>query len=165
MNSNWDGLSLTEVDLILNDQKDLYTKEELNELRLYRKFLIEREGTIQDFDSTDDVTPVISCPKCGGPNEPLITNCAFCGHRLRQDEDNDAGAGSSSIRLLFGFLFTGGGVFSVIHGNNLNNSIEAQWDAYWSSGTGDPGTAWIIAGVTLGIIGIIMLISALFSRD
>ena len=153
----WNDLSLEDVDLILNDQKDLYTTQELAELREYRKHLVYNKRMGQ--------SDAIPCPKCDGPNAISNTKCEFCGHILNEESVPSPKSDTSLGRLIFGFLFTGGGVFSVIHGNNLNNSVEAQWESYWNDGMTDPGTAWIIIGAALGIVGIIMLISAFFHHD
>ena len=50
------------------------------------------------------------------------------------------------------------GIGSTIYGFYLNNSVEAQLNALFSSGNVDPGTAWIVVGVIALVIGIILLI-------
>lgn len=53
------------------------------------------------------------------------------------------------------------GIGSTIYGFYLNNSVEAQLNALFSSGNVDPGTAWIVVGVIALVIGIILLIVGL----
>ena len=67
-------------------------------------------------------------------------------------------------------MIAGGAVLIVLgigalgYGLYLNNSVEAQLNAFFSSGTVDPGTPWIIGGVIGLIIGVILLIIGLTKK-
>ena len=67
--------------------------------------------------------------------------------------------------LFFGFLFLAGGVVSLIYGYNLNNNMEAQWNAVFNSASVDPGTPWIIGGIIAAVFGLVLIIFALFNAS
>ncbi len=60
--------------------------------------------------------------------------------------------------IIAGAILLALGVGSTIYGFHLNNSVEAQLNALFSSGNVDPGTGWIIAGIIALIIGIVLLV-------
>ena len=67
--------------------------------------------------------------------------------------------------MVLGLLFLAGGVASLIYGYNLNNNLEAQWDAMFSSASVDPGTPWIIGGAIATVLGLVFIIFALFNAN
>ena len=56
------------------------------------------------------------------------------------------------------------GIGALSYGLHLNNSVEAQLSAFFSSGTVDPGTPWVIGGVIGLIVGAILLIVGLAKK-
>ena len=48
-------------------------------------------------------------------------------------------------------------MFSIIYGAELNNSVEAQLEAIFSTGSTDPGTVWIIIGAVLAFGGVALV--------
>ena len=53
------------------------------------------------------------------------------------------------------------GVASIIYGVAQNDSMEAQFESIFNSGTKDPGNMWIIIGAVAAILGLVMLIAGL----
>lgn len=170
-------LSINDIDLILRDQTDLYTPEEIDELTQWKQYLIQQEERAQKEEQNQRRLKVIKCPKCDGPNDSANTYCMYCGYQFKESdyytkeeshEDTEDSLSSTNApigRLLGGFLFTGGGVASIVYGNAMNNSIESQWNALWNNGSTDPGTIWIIIGVAVAVVGLIMLVSAFFTGE
>lgn len=66
--------------------------------------------------------------------------------------------------IVIGTILLIAGIGSTIMGFYMNNSLEAQMNALFSSGNVDPGTPWIIAGVGALIVGLILLIIGLTRR-
>ena len=88
--------SAEEIRLILSEQKDLYTPDEIEQLRR-----LLREKTIQASrpcsEETKEASPsgykpsalrTIYCQKCGGPKSGTSDICRFCGAVLRLDMDD-----------------------------------------------------------------------------
>jgi len=67
--------------------------------------------------------------------------------------------------VFFGFLLIVAGAGSLIYGVNQNNSLTAQFQSLYSSGTANPGTIYIIIGAIGAIIGLIMIIAGLLSKS
>lgn len=53
------------------------------------------------------------------------------------------------------------GAGGCVYGITQNNSFEAQMDSLFSSGNIDPGTAFIVIGAILAVVGIILLVTGL----
>lgn len=53
------------------------------------------------------------------------------------------------------------GLGSLIFGLIQNNSLEAQLMSFLSSGSGNPGTIWIIIGAVVAVVGIAVLVIGL----
>lgn len=60
--------------------------------------------------------------------------------------------------LILSIILILAGAASVITGIIQNNSIELQLESLLSSGSADPGTVWIVAGIIALVIGIVLLI-------
>ncbi len=175
-------LNLTDINLILSDQTDLYTAEELRLLKQRRDFLILQERLEKTQEKLEKIRKreTVICPKCEGPNEPQLSNCKFCNFRFRAQDyyfPIDGGSNGTSIheprassskgtvQLLLGLLLAGGGVIAIISGTNANNSYEAQINSVFNKGQSDPGTGLIILGISLAVVGGLFLISALFKKE
>ena len=168
------ALSVEDIDLILKDQLDLYSPEEIVELKEYRAYLLEREQKRQEDEKMKRKRKNLVCPKCDGLNEAINTRCIYCDYQfkesdyyekddLTQDETEDSAESTypSDRRPLYCLLFSAGGIGAIIHGCNLNNSVDAQCDSIWNNGSKDPGTVWIILGAVAVAIGLVLLFSAL----
>ncbi|MGI6151088.1 MAG: DUF3185 family protein [Christensenellales bacterium] len=59
--------------------------------------------------------------------------------------------------FIFGIILAVLGAGSLIFGFVQNNSLEAQFTSFISSGTVNPGTTWIIIGVIAVILGIVLM--------
>lgn len=59
--------------------------------------------------------------------------------------------------IIAGAILLALGIGSTIYGFHLNNSMEAQLNALFSSGNVDPGTVWIVAGIIALVVGIVLL--------
>ena len=179
--SEMKSLSIDDIDLILRDQQDLYSQEELAELTEYREYLIkQKQEQMQEqkrIEKENRRLNTVICPKCDGPNECSNVKCVYCDYTFKEDDyyakeepvaNEEYTSHATTIpfgRLLGGFLFSGGGIWSIISGCNANNSIEAQWDSIWNNGSTDPGTTSIILGAAAVVVGIVMFMSAFLSKD
>ena len=170
------SLSVDDIDLILKDQKDLYSQEEIAELKEFREYLVKQGQKAQANEKQSRRLKTIICPKCDGENDSSNTHCTYCGYKFKEsdcyapkqaNEDNikdDTALMSAPSKRLFGLLFAGGGIGSIIYGCVINDSIEAQLESIWNNGTTDPGTPWIIIGVVTAVVGAIMLGSVFFGE-
>lgn len=59
--------------------------------------------------------------------------------------------------FIFGIILAVLGAGPLIFGFVQNNSLEAQFTSFISSGTVNPGTTWIIIGVIAVILGIVLM--------
>jgi len=59
---------------------------------------------------------------------------------------------------IIGVLLMIAGLISTIYGYQMNNSVEAQLNAIFSSGQTNPGMPFIIAGIAALVIGAILLV-------
>lgn len=76
------AMSSEDIQLILDDQKDLYTSDEL---KLLQEELIRRNQiTLEKKRSL--VPNVISCVKCNGPVSSSSEACDYCGCAIDIDE-------------------------------------------------------------------------------
>lgn len=170
-------LSVEDITLILQDQADLYSEEELAELKEWQQILSGNRNTHRS-----NAKPLtIKCPKCDGPNHSANTRCVYCDytfhkwdyeqeytvapHQIETRSTDGARHSFPIIRTLLGITLSGGGIWSIVYGCDLNNSYLEQFEHFWNHGSRDPGTAWIVMGVFATIMGLALLGSALFSRD
>ena len=68
------------------------------------------------------------------------------------------------MKTILGIISLIAGVAMAIYGNSLNNSIEAQLNSLFSSGTVDPGNIFLYGGITLAVVGCILLIVGLTQK-
>jgi len=66
--------------------------------------------------------------------------------------------------IILGIILVFAGVGSTIFGVTQNNSLEAQLTSFFSSGTTNPGTIWIIIGVVAIVLGIVLIIASLLRK-
>jgi len=66
--------------------------------------------------------------------------------------------------IIAGIIMIVVGAVSLIYGIIQNNSLEARLEAFFSSGTTDPGTVWIVVGAIVAVVGVILLIVGLMKR-
>jgi len=59
--------------------------------------------------------------------------------------------------VFLGIILTVSGIGSIIYGVNQNNSLEAQFNSVFGSGSTDPGTIFIILGVIGVMAGLIIM--------
>lgn len=171
--SELEKLSLEDINLILMDQQELYSKVELNALQEYREYLLGHEKRSQNPEMQNKRRVVAVCPKCDGLNNPDNSRCVCCGHLLEDSEycvlkresdkrtTDDSDSKKLPIgRLVFGLLFSGAGVGAIAYGSILNDSIEAQMKAVLQNGNTNPGMSWIVFGAAAAVVGVVMLVSA-----
>lgn len=60
-------------------------------------------------------------------------------------------------------MLVGGG--AAIYGLQLNNSVEAQLNSLFGSGSANPGTVWIVVGIIVAAIGLALLFKGLHGRN
>ncbi|WP_167957880.1 DUF3185 family protein [Anaerosporobacter faecicola] len=59
---------------------------------------------------------------------------------------------------LLGILFLLVGAGLAIYGYSLNNSVEAQLESFFSNGSTNPGTIFIIIGIVVAVLGIVFIL-------
>lgn len=74
--------SVTDLELILSTQQELYSEEEQCILRE----LLEQKRQNQEEKEQIQLPPSIPCEKCGAPNDSQNENCAFCGSKLQKEK-------------------------------------------------------------------------------
>lgn len=67
--------------------------------------------------------------------------------------------------IIAGTILIALGIGSTIYGFYLNNSMEAQLNALFSSGNVDPGTGWIVIGIIALVIGIVLLVVGMTKKS
>jgi hypothetical protein len=60
--------------------------------------------------------------------------------------------------FILGIILALLGAGSLVFGFIQNNSLEAQFTSFISSGSVDPGTLWIIIGAVAAVLGIILIV-------
>lgn len=60
--------------------------------------------------------------------------------------------------IVFGIIFIIVGIISMLYGNSENNSYERQFESFFSSGTRNPGSTFVILGIIGIVLGIILLV-------
>lgn len=60
--------------------------------------------------------------------------------------------------FILGILLAVLGAGSLVYGFAQNNSLEAQFTSFFSSGAVNPGTTWIIIGAAAAVLGIVLMI-------
>ena len=150
-------LSLEEVDLILRDQLADYTEEEIEELRHWKAYLLNKEKNEQK-----NTPPAMKkCPRCEAPNNLKAGKCRFCGddwavnEERQRDEDAEF---SNLIRNIIGCAGLIVGAVSTIYGYALNNDAGYRWDTFWETGNTDPGEPFIVAGIICMAVGVLALL-------
>ncbi len=66
--------------------------------------------------------------------------------------------------IIAGVILSAIGLGLTLYGIYLNNNIEAQLSALFSSGNFDPGTSWIVVGSIILVVGIVLLIVGLTKK-
>lgn len=67
--------------------------------------------------------------------------------------------------IIAGAILIALGIGATIYGFYLNNSMEAQLNALFSSGNVDPGTGWIVVGIIALVIGIVLLVVGMTKKS
>jgi len=140
------SLTVEDIDLILSDQLDLYTEEELRDLRQWRMYLISQEEKSKVKESEENCkgndyeVKALKCPKCEGLNDATNTHCVYCDYILREEngakesEDENESVYTSaqlffSIAMsIIGFVLTAILRFEVHEKVDLTPSA---WNATW----------------------------------
>lgn len=174
------SLSIDDIDLILEDQADLYSPEELEQLRALKRYLtVCKQKEAMEKRAALRLSTVI-CPKCDGPNDAQRSTCQYCSHPFKEEDyyakpnaepsngegasTEDGGSGFPLGRTILGLALIIGGTISVIHGTTLNDDFMRQLEHIWNTGRTNPGTIWIIVGAVAITLGIVSLVSAILSR-
>ncbi len=77
------NLTKDDIELILSDQKELYSEEEILIIEETHKLLIEKEI----LDKINSRPEEISCPKCDGTNSSKSDKCQYCEY-IFKDHDS-----------------------------------------------------------------------------
>lgn len=140
------SLTVEEIDLILRDQLDLYTEEEIQDLRQWRMFLISQEDKSkaeeleEDCKGNDYEVKALKCPKCEGLNDATNTHCVYCDYVLREEDDakesdDENQSVQSSSQLVFSIAMSIiSFVLTVILRFNVQERVDltpSAWNATW----------------------------------
>ncbi|MDR0472592.1 MAG: zinc-ribbon domain-containing protein [Treponema sp.] len=118
------------------------------------------------------------CSKCGEKLEETVVFCPKCGTNV---VSNVSGIGQSNdqvsnypvqsatdmsklIMIVAGIILSVIGIVLIKHGSDLNNSISAQISSYFSKGSTNPGTFYIVFGILGLVAGVILLIIGLLKK-
>lgn len=123
------------------------------------------------------------CPQCGTKVNNGAKFCPSCGYKLPSVEGtptatisetpptdisgpnvDPGGSGIHTGILVFGLILFLAGVVALVYGISMNNSLEHQLDSFFSSGSTDPGTVWIVLGAICGVAGVMGIIGAFVNR-
>lgn len=100
------------------------------------------------------ITP--SCQNCGAELSQQSTFCSQCG--FQNAPITPIQTGNSTYVTVFMVLMIVGGIISLLLGNYLNNSLEAQLLSMYHSGTVNPGNTYFVIGALLLIAGVTIII-------
>jgi predicted nucleic acid-binding Zn ribbon protein len=78
------SLSIENIKLILVDQQNLYTPEEISQLQERLQYLINRQDKTEQQPKTKPKQ--FNCPKCGAPNKSVNTICPYCGYKFKDSD-------------------------------------------------------------------------------
>ena len=87
------SLTVEEIDLILKDQLELYTEEEIRDIRRWRSFLVSQEEdnnekeSKKDYNENDYEVKALKCPKCAGLNDAANTRCIYCDYVFQEENE------------------------------------------------------------------------------
>ena len=91
--------TLEELEEIIEEQKELYTEEEFNQLKQRYEELSETQSTNIEYETekTYLLPDEIHCEKCDAPSPSSNETCPFCGHKFDKskyyidvsDDDDD----------------------------------------------------------------------------
>lgn len=77
-----DQYSLSDLELIIDTQKELYSEEEMELLRQRVQKIKEDDAKEKKIWIEQHLPKEIICPKCDGPNPFENNHCSFCGYLL-----------------------------------------------------------------------------------
>lgn len=64
-----------------------------------------------------------------------------------------------------GIILTILGAIGCICGVTQNNSFEAQFNSFFSSGHTNPGTVFIVVGAIVAVVGIVLLVAGITEKN
>ena len=76
--------SIDELELISETQENLYSEEEMKEIRALLQEKINKEKARRETFIKERLPDIINCSKCDGPNEFANEVCKYCGSRLEK---------------------------------------------------------------------------------
>lgn len=74
--------SIDDLELIIETQEDLYSEQEMSEL----KSLLREKQEIEKQKKLLKMPKIIKCQKCDGPNDFQNDTCVFCGNKLDKNK-------------------------------------------------------------------------------
>lgn len=74
--------SIDDLELIIETQEELYSEQEMRELRS----LLKQKKEIEEQEKLSRIPKVINCQKCDGPNDFQNDSCVFCGTKLDKEK-------------------------------------------------------------------------------
>ena len=77
-------LSIDDIRMILIDQQDLYTPEEINQLQERLQYLTLQQDKAKQ--QPKEKPKQFNCPKCGAPNKAVNTICPYCGYKFKNSD-------------------------------------------------------------------------------
>lgn len=125
---DWLSLSINDIELILVDQSELYSNDEISLLRDRLAALRAEEDARKNLNVMDALDPsrreikerlavrgaeerkqkqnsdVIKCPKCDGENPSSNQRCQYCSHILKVQPKDPDKTNNRSLRLIAFFI-------------------------------------------------------------
>ncbi len=78
------GYTEDELELIISTQKDLYTEEEMGQLKELLELRKKSQREAHEAEILTRLPETIFCEKCDAPNPFSNENCDFCGYHLNK---------------------------------------------------------------------------------
>lgn len=80
------SLSINDIELILVDQTDLYSDDEIAELKARLSELYKARDAEAKAELKQKIPPVIKCPKCDGQNPSSNQQCQYCSYIFKEKD-------------------------------------------------------------------------------
>lgn len=90
INQDFSSLSIDDIELILEDQLELYSEEEIVSIKKRLETLRTEEKLLREKQLKEErekrILKVIKCPKCDGENPPSNRQCQYCAYTFKEED-------------------------------------------------------------------------------
>lgn len=124
------SLSIDDIELILQDQRDLYSEDEFAFLEKRLVELLEEQNRIALEERKKQIPSTILCPKCDGENPSSNQVCQYCSYKFKKrdyyqqheyemydpvDEDSDEDRSNTGLYVIAFLLPIVGIIMGLIY--------------------------------------------------